>query len=71
MSKLAIFPLIYIVAWFYSLFTFIIPTLSTHLGDFLSLTLWQIVGTILFFVPCTFPFFILAIPAFVFLVLHV
>jgi len=59
-NKAVILPIIYIVAWFYELFTFEIPTLSIHLGDFLSMTLWQIVGVILFIIPCTFPFIILA-----------
>lgn len=69
MNKSAIFPLIYIVVWFYWLFTFTIPTLSIHLGDFLSLSLWQIVGTILFFVPCTFPILIFAVFGFIALLL--
>jgi len=49
-----------IIFWFYELLSFIIPTLSIHLSDLLSLTLWQIVGVILFFFPLTFPFVILA-----------
>ena len=59
-SKAVILPIIYIVVWFYELFTFEIPTLSIHLSDFLSMTLWQIVGVILFIVPCTIPLIILA-----------
>jgi acyl-CoA reductase-like NAD-dependent aldehyde dehydrogenase len=59
-NKAVILPIIYIVVWFYELFTFEIPTLSIHLGDFLSMTLWQIVGVMLFLVPCTVPFIILA-----------
>ena len=47
----AIAPLAYIIFWVYALFTWIIPTWNVTLGDILSLTLWSIIGSILFFVP--------------------
>jgi len=47
----AIAPLAYIIFWFYALVAWIIPTWNVTLGDILSLTLWSIIGSILFFVP--------------------
>jgi len=45
----ALFPLIYIVWWIYTLFMSIAPWLNIAIDAVLSLTLLQIVLTILFF----------------------
>jgi apolipoprotein N-acyltransferase len=41
----------YIAFWFWMLFTSIIPWLSISVSDIGQLTIWQIIATILFFVP--------------------
>lgn len=39
-----------VVGWWIALLLWVIPTLSIDLGEILSLSIWSIVGIILFFV---------------------
>jgi uncharacterized membrane protein YhdT len=69
-NKEVALSIIYIIAWLFILFTFILP-LAVGIaslpffpvipGGFTSLTLWQEVGVILFFAPCSFPLLIIAV----------
>jgi hypothetical protein len=55
MSKLCVLPLIYVVAWFYFLITWLIPILnvpfSQYGSHFASFSLWTIISIVLFLVP--------------------
>lgn len=43
------FPIVYILLWFYALFTLVIPMLSIPILDILSLSIIQLIGLALFF----------------------
>jgi hypothetical protein len=69
-NKKVALSIIYIVAWLFVLFTFILPIavgiaslpfFPITSGRFTSLTLWEEIGVILFFVPCSFPVLIIAV----------
>ena len=68
-TKKVALSIIYIVAWLCILLTFIIPLaadvaslpfIPIGSGVFTGFTLWQEIGVILFFVPCSFPVLIFA-----------
>jgi hypothetical protein len=67
-DKKVALSIIYIVTWLCILFTLILP-LAVGVASlpffpfegFTGLTLWQDVGVILFFAPCSFPVLIMAV----------
>jgi hypothetical protein len=69
-GKKVALSIIYIVAWLCILFTLILPLavgiaslpfIPVSPGGFSGLTLWQDVGVILFFAPCSFPVLTIAV----------
>ena len=47
---LCLLPLAYIIWWFYALFTWLIPSLSTPISDIANATWWSVISVILFLV---------------------
>lgn len=69
-DKKVALSIIYIVVWLCILFTFVLPLaagvaslpfIPIGPGAFTGLTLWQEIGVILFFAPCSFPVLMIAV----------